>query len=367
MPLFKSIAALSIICLFQNVGAAQDITSSRATVILDKTTVKANAPIKIHVHLDKAPSFAGTVWITFTPPPNSNGAALQLTPYFKAGEQDADFEQTIPPDAAGGEYELAGVYFRVSRNYPLKFDRITLNIEAFENPIVPTSASVALDHTEKIFLETNATALKKILSDLTDSLHRNAADTPELRNALRTSTSNADTVFKNAIASYGKLKEKSLSSPPIFLEDFHLHFRNAYEGLTSSSKVANDGIGGPFLIRVRDEPTVYSHDYPVLALGVIDLLQKGIKAFEISDTNNSYYFEVAVISRPSDAKVYYTRLDHPYELAPSNTDIPKLTLQYAFWTFLFDKNDCTDIEDLDPYNVPVLTLTGKLKCNGTKK
>jgi len=207
-------------------------------------------------------------------------------------------------------------------------------------------------------------------------LNENAADTRELRDTLIGSLQEADSIVINAKEQYPKLRNKSLQSPPIFLEDFHLHFEEAIEGLKSSSSVAKYEEGGHATLKSvayqasskSAQPHIGAHTLPLLAIAVIDRIEKAIEAFTLAEENGSYFFDVEIQTTPSGAKVYYTRLKHPYESLPSSTNIPKVTLQYAFWTFLFEKEGCqTPPQVLDPYNQPNPKLTVHLNCHGPKK
>lgn len=365
-----NLLALVICCVFEPILPAQDITGSQTTIVLDKGTVKASEKVELRLHVDRPSNYSGSIIANFAAPANSNGSTIQFAASLAAGQQDVTLETVIPADAVGGTYTLSGVYFSVSRTYTLSFTPITLTVEPTENPIVPSSARVTLDPTEKQFLATNATALKQILEVLKASLDRDASDTPRLRASLLQATKDADTVFAQASRGYQQLKKKALPSPPIFFEDFEAHFRQAIEGLSSPSSVAqrSEPVGSRLLRVQATNMKTAPHSYPLLALGVIDLLQKAIKAFDLSDEKDSYYFDVSIESRPSGATIYYTRLLHPYEHYPSQTDIPKMTLQYAFWTIFFDKQGCDQArKDLDPYNDPNPKLIVDISCHGSRQ
>jgi hypothetical protein len=349
---------------------------ANATVTLDKAVVDANTAIPVHIHVDTAPSYPGTIGFYFKSDNTSYGINGSMT--LEKDKQDATGELRIPPDAVGGGYTLTQVNFGVTNSVILKSDPIPLTVRPLEKIRVPTSASVAFDPSEKVFLATNAERMNQVLTNLQVKMSQDVSgpDTPALRATLRDSLNQANDIVMTASQQYVKVRNKSLPAPPFFLEDFHLHFQDAITDLRPQGSVARQAAQSGASLEMASWEYSYGpqkaqpvHTAPLLAIGVIDLLQKAVKAFTLTGTNGTFFFDVEIQSVPSGAKVYFTRLDHPYESFPTATDIPKETLQYAFWTLLFEKDGCVSSPPqlLDPYNDPAPKLKVTLDCHDKKR
>jgi len=352
-------------------ASAQGIeVDTPATIMLDKPVADAGAKIKISIHVDTAPNYEGTISTIFTSDKSPNyqfQGGIQLL----ADKNDATGELQVPLDAVGGEYKLTNLWFGITTRTTLKFDPVTLTIRPLPKARTPTSATVSFEPSEKQFLATNAQKLRTILDELRSQLGTESADTPRLRALLLGSLTSADSVVTKASDAYPKIPHRLLPSAPIFLEDFHLRFQDAINGLRSSSKAAHlDQSERPSvqLVRWGLDSRSAVHSDPLLALGVITMLNETIEAFDLSERNGTYYFTVQVDSIPQGAKVYYTRLKHPYESYPDLTLIKKMTLEYAYWTLLFEKDGCeTKSFPLIPYHDLQPVISVPLDCHVRKK
>lgn len=317
---------------------------------------------------------------------NSSLFGVNFSTYLAKGARVATAQVNIDKSLQTGDFTLREVRVSgaVSREV-IGVTPITIHVEALPKPlpepeILPNRATVDLNLTQRQFIKTQAEPLTALRDSLLLRLSKDAADTPDLRDQLISVVQDADDLLPPAQRKYISLYDQAPALQPLLFEDFHRSYQAALIELRAHrSAELRVPIPAPVLQRVQliqhgktppSAPDDWKNHslagtYPLVAVAVLELLDRNIKAYLLIADSGLDTFSVRLASVPSGAAISYKRIGEEYTYLSKPTDLPSVVFPYAMWTFRFEKEGCRSVERKpDPYIEKGIDLTVELSCKG---
>jgi len=310
-----------------------------------------------------------------------------LSAQVKRGDTTVTLTGKINLDAPGGEYRSTGLQFNPCPNYShgtsATVPSTTMMVKALTNTMeYPTHAELSLKPSQKQFLDTKIADLDDLDQQITTKLEGSAADTQATRTFLRSITQEAQSALVVTERQYRSQFVDPNGQAPAFFADFREQYQNLLVDLNAPipglypSTAANTASmievqwdkrkSGQHLDGGVRSSTTHSPD----VVSVRKTIHDNAAAYRYVKDTGRITFDVRVVSIPSGASVQYKKvIDPAYKDYGSPTDIPKVTLDLAAWTFRFSLAGCSDIAPvitIDPYDGIPEVEAHFHKCKGNR-
>ncbi|MFY9559003.1 MAG: hypothetical protein WAQ52_02095 [Terriglobales bacterium] len=308
-----------------------------ATVTVVSGDIQAGDPFAFTLKLDKAPNFkTGAVQYTVTGPANETfGTSCYQTQEDTAGHYHCEFPTAVT--AAGGIWKIKEIHFAEGVvNIPLNFKPITFRVIPNSGLILPTSAEVTVNLSQKQLLRREARRLEQRIQQLKSEVSNYVPSGGQkgLSSLLQRGLVDSINALKETQAEFGKLTtdKEQIPNAQIFFDDLYRTYDAAISHLGRFTAAT---AGGGHLMRISGTEKVGAE--PLLSLALRPMEQNEL-AYNVVADQSSLIFDLEVDSTPAGATVSYSRKgdNHPTQSgSPTRSTIHSLTL--AIWTVHFEK------------------------------
>jgi hypothetical protein len=361
MICFPARCALLPLALFTL--AVGSMAQSTATVSLDRAAFKAGEVIKANLTLDIPSPCDGAFIVPFKK--DSGQGEIDLFANSTKGSQTISVSAQPPFDDPGGNFVADSALIRCAgfqnpRHVSLS-DKIQFTIIPVPdtNPY-PTHAAVALNVTQKQFLETKTDDLDRLLVKFANGVEQYPNTTEAQKQFLVTIIESAQLLLHDSEGEYKRQILKQNQTLPVFFEDFRANYRDLETEIKARKIV--EIVGAPHLqlaqLKKRPKPQSPATSSTTLspdATAVSHLVEDNAKAYRYVEETGGANFTTALLSIPAGARVSYRRTTQQYFADyPTPTDVNSATFSMAYMQFRFHKENCGDDQFLrvDPWDNP---------------
>jgi hypothetical protein len=352
--------------LLTSIGSPQ--VPSNAQLTLDKESVTAGDPIRMTLTADEPAPCNGQVQVAFTSDSNPS-YSFGVNGPMKKGDTTFTVESATMFDVPGGVYRSTVAYFSpcpgFANGHTFKVPVRTLTMKAYSDPnLYPSKADLVLKPSQKQFLDTKIAELEDLDQQITTKLEGNAADTQATRDFLKSITQEAQSALITTEAQYRSQFVDPKGEPPAFFADFKQQYHDLLTDLgapvpglaptqaQSAGRLLDVQFSKRSPARQLDGGVRSSTTHSPDVTSVRKVIGDNVAVYQYVKETGRVTFDLRLGSSPSGASVKYKKLiDVDYKDYGIPTDIPKVTLDLATWTFKFTRDGCSDspVITIDPY------------------
>lgn len=363
-PLSRFVRVVGLIAAI----AGKTYSQTSATTTIDHGEVTAGDPLTVTLIFDKAATCSAQ--IDYRLREGSTQSFLYFAGNLEAGKSTAAVRTVVPKDKAGKFDNFSSFLYPCegySERKEFKVDPLTVNVKPIPDPnTYPASAVATLELDQKQFLDTRATELRELISQIDTKVEEDGRDSPELRSFLAITVTSAHTLLQRAQKEYiVKIMNGKVPAPPFFAD-----FERQYGHLLEELKAPIPGMQAlhrqeSFRLLDVQQPlnrrlsTAKGRNLagtsPAIARAVKQSISDNASAYDIvKDTNRpTPLFHARFSSLPTGATLFYRQAIEPeFQRWSKITEISGADFDLATFVFKFHKDECEDepVRTVEPYS-----------------